>query len=188
MQTDYFHKYNTELQKGHSEEWAKIYAESIEDHSHAFNDSYLFIKKGDPAKALKELKIHCKAMGGDEFYTKHFITLMEKGEALSDPDKQAALYSRIYKEEVEKGKSELFADTYSDLVACEEYTEVYCFAKATEYEKTIGAGQSKEYADAYASRIANYIANQYSNYKEATDHILYSMEKQKIEEQLIHLK
>jgi hypothetical protein len=114
---EYFEKYEAEMRKGHSKEWSHQYACSIEDHQHSFNDAYKAIKKADPAKAKEELRIHCRAIGGDEWYTKHFIFLMENGEALSDPDKQAASYSAIYKEQIALKKTEVFAHEYADLMA-----------------------------------------------------------------------
>ena len=186
---EFFTKFNGELQKGHSEEWARLYSESIEEHPHAFNDAYLAVKKTNPEQAQKELEIHCKAVDGAELYTKHFIYLMENGEAFRNPDNQARLYSKIYKEQIEKGESDLFAHKYADLMATEEYIELGCFSEAKEYEKSINAGLSEVYAEAFASQISEYIANYYPNYRnEKTDTILYKIEKQKIEKQLEHLK
>lgn len=118
---EYFEKYEAEIRKGHSKEWSHQYACSIEDHQHSFNDAYKAIKKVDPAKAKEELRIHSRAIGGDEWYIKHFIFLMDNGEALSHPDKQAAIYSSIYKEQIALGKSKEFAHEYADLKASENY-------------------------------------------------------------------
>ncbi len=185
--TELKEKYDNEMSKGHSEQWSKLYANNIEKHQHAFNQTYKTIYETSPEQAFKELEIHCKAMGADELYTKHFISLMAL-DPLSNPDKQAAIYSKTYKEQIEKGKSEIFAHHYSDLMGTESDSEIYCFAEATEYEKAIGSSFSEKYAEAFAMQIAEYIANHYSNYNEAINDVLYKMEKQKIEKELIHLK
>lgn len=185
---EYFTIYDKEVQKGHSSEWAKLYAESIEEHPHAFNDTYKAIRSINPEKALEELKVHCRCMGGDELYTKHFINLMEEGEGLSNPDKKASLYSKIYKDEIQKGNSPLFSHEYADNMAEEEYTELYCYSLAKEFEQAVNQGKSKEYAGAYACRIADYIANYCVSYKDALTDELYWIEKAAIEKQFSHMK
>ncbi|MBK9300652.1 MAG: hypothetical protein IPN14_08610 [Bacteroidetes bacterium] len=159
---EYFDKYEVEIQKGHSKEWSDLYAESIEGHPHAFNDAYIAIKEKNPEKAIEELKIHCMAIGGDELYTKHFIFLMESGGALSDPDKQAARYSAIYKEQIALDKSEVFAHEYADLMAEDEFSESYCFIYSKYIEESILNGKSEIYAKSLASKMADYYGDQYS--------------------------
>jgi len=163
---EFIKKYEVEIQKGHSEEWSKIYAESIEEHPHAFYEAYNSVKKGDPEKAKQELKIHCRAEGGDDLYTSHFISLMENGEGFSDPDKQAANYSAIYKEQIALGKSELFAHEYADLMAAGEYVEIYCFWYARVFDECIQNGKPKEYAQLFADKMGDYYSDYYGRYVE----------------------
>jgi len=162
----YFDKYEVEIQKGHSKEWAQNYAESIEGHLHAFNDAYEFIKESNPAKAKEELKIHCRAMGGDYLYTNYFIYLMENGEAISNPDRQAARYSAIYKEQIASGKSEVFAHEYADLKASGEDSEYYCFWYAKKYDECIQMGKSEDYAQLFADEMGEYYSDYYGRYDE----------------------
>lgn len=185
---EYFTIYDKEIQKGHSSEWAKLYAESIEDHPHAFNDTYKAIRSINPEKALEELKVHCRCMEGDELYTKYFIYLMEEGEGPRSPDRKALLYSDIYKEKIQEGNSPTFSHEYADNMAKERYTELYCYSLAKEFEQAVNQGKSKEYAWAYSRSIASYIANYYVSYEAAMTDELYWIEKAAIEKQLSHMK
>lgn len=162
----YFDKFEVEIQKGHSKEWSHKYAESIEEHPHAFNDAYEVIKESNPAKAKEELKIHCRAMGGDELYINHFIYLMENGEALSYPDKQAKSYSAIYKEQIALGKPKVFAHKYAALKGSGEYSEYYCLWYAKSYDECIQKEKSKEYAQLYADKMGDYYSDYYGRYIE----------------------
>ena len=163
---EYFDRYGAQLQKGHSEEWSKIYAQSIEEHSHAFNDAYQSVKENDPSKAKEELKIHCRSMGGDDLYASHFIFLVENGETFSDPDKQAAIYSSIYKEQIALGKSQVFAHEYGHLKASGNDSDDYCLWYAKSYDECTKKGKSKEYAERYSNRMGHYYEDYHARYFE----------------------
>jgi hypothetical protein len=156
----YIKRLDQEIQKGHGKKWADLYADSDEEHLHAFNDTYVAIKKYDPDLALEELKIHCKFLNGDELYEKRFIYLMEN-EVVSDPDKQAATYSKIYKEQVALGKSLLFAHNYADWMANDVFNEPFAFGYATAYDKAISNGKPEKYAIVYANNLADYYGENY---------------------------
>lgn len=161
---DYIRKYSTEIEKGHSAQWSRLYADSIEFHQHAFNDAYKAIREQNPQQALEELKIHCKAVGADEYYTKHFIFLMENASGTEEiaPDTQAANYSRIYKEQMGLGKSAAFAHEYADHMTNDEWSEAYCYAYAKYYEEAIIAGKTKNQAVQFAIAMAEYYGDAYS--------------------------
>ncbi|WP_212002628.1 hypothetical protein [Chitinophaga sp. HK235] len=156
---------------GHSERWITLYINSSEEHQHAFNDAYQEMCKTDPAQALEELKVHCRALGVDQYYQKHFIYLMEEGEgaARPDPDEQSSLYSKYFKEQLKKGKSEVFAHQYADLKAGKEYVEEYCYRFANAYDVAIQNGKSDKYAYIYANKIGDYYADYYGRYREDRD-------------------
>ena len=187
---DYFNKFYKEIRKGHNEVWANLFSKCIEEGSRAIDETYQSLKKIDPAKALKELEIHCKAVGGDDLYIKHFVYLIEVGvdNSAPSPDEQAATYSKLFKEQIKQGKSEIFAHNYADLMAMHEYSELGCYAEAAEYEKSINAGNTEQYARAYAMKIAKYIENYCSSYEEFLKEPYYNIERKKIEEELKHLK
>lgn len=161
---EYFTKYDIELSKGHSKEWAKTYSSSMEHAPHPFNQAYLFVKDMNRDKARKELEIHCNAIGADDLYTKHFIYLMENGEGSNDPGQQALLYSKHYKEQINIGRSELYAHQFSDEIASgESLQHASVFAKY--YEIAILEKRTTGYAFNFANTIREFVANQFqSNY------------------------
>jgi hypothetical protein len=179
--SDYFKKFDNEIQKGHSIEWSSFYAESIED---PFTETYKHIKKINPELARKELEIHCKAMKRDDLYTKIFIYLMDNGFAFDNPDKMAETYSKIYKEQILAGKSEIFANKYADLIVVDKYKNFASFVEASEYEKAFNATKLKEYAYDYSEAISDFIVRHFSSYEIAIIDNLYKTEKQKIEDRL----
>jgi len=164
---DFFNKYDNETRKGHSEEWARLYAENPEDHRHAFHDAYDSIRKTNPHQALVELQLHCKAVGGDNCFTRYFIYLMENGCDLEDmsPDEWAASYSNIYKAQIANGRSEIFAHHYADNMADGSTSEAFSYTYANVYDTTIKFGKSHEYASTYANLIADFYADLYSSSK-----------------------
>lgn len=186
---DFFRKYLEELKKGHSEEWARMYANNGEDHENAFEQTYSSIKETNPEKAIEELKIHCKAVGGDDLYTEHFIYIMNNGMALKEtgPDEQASVYSKIYKEQIEIGRSKIFSHYYADLMAWNQDSELSCFAEASEYETALSFGKSEFFAFKYAKEMSDYIANHYFTYEEALESPYYKLKKREIEESLTRI-
>ena len=172
LTVEYFCAYESEIQKGHSKEWSNKYAEYNGEHLYAFNNAYEAVKKIDSKKAKEELEIHCRAVGGDSLYTNYFIYLMENGDALADPDKQAAIYSAIFKQQIALGKSEVFAHEYSGLMADDEYSEIYCLWYAKTYDKCIQKGKPKEYATLYADKIGSYYSDFYGRYFEDDEFVI----------------
>ncbi len=164
---DYINKFTSELKKGHSLKWARLYADSMEEHPHAFNDAYIAIKELNKVQALAELKIHCKHIKADPLYEKHFCFLMEQGEgaALPGPDELAAIYSKACNEKLALGKSAIFSHHYADNFAS-DYNEAYAYGYATAFENAIMAGKSEEYATVYAIQLAEYYGENYFSSKD----------------------
>ena len=104
-------KIDTLIRKGHIKAWAELYVDSREEHQHAFNYAYREMKKINPTQAIEELKVHCRSTNCDKYHEKHFIYLMQQGEGAAEPcpDERAALYSKIFKEQLQQGRSETFA-------------------------------------------------------------------------------
>ncbi|MDX9695236.1 MAG: hypothetical protein RBT49_05550 [Bacteroidales bacterium] len=115
---------------------------------------------------------------------------MEQGEGYADPwpGKQASEYSKIYKEQITKGKSEIFAHKYADLMASKEYTELGCYAEAIEYEKALNEGFSERYASSFAMHLSEYIANYFTNYEETINNKLVILERERLNKMYEHLK
>jgi hypothetical protein len=106
------------------------------------------------------LRLHCKSFGGDELFEKHYLFLFEIGEGWNNPQEIALKYSRIYKQQIAKGKNEIFAHQYADLMSSNEYVEIYYKKYAYAYDEALSEGKSKEYAvlfaDMYGDGAANY--------------------------------
>jgi len=164
---NYINKFTSELKKGHSLEWAKLYADNIEEHRNAFNEAYDSIKSKNKVQAIEELKIHCKNINADPLYEKHFCFLMEKGggTALRGPDELATIYSKVFNEQIALGKSKIFCHHYADNIAS-DYNEAYAYGYATGFDNAIIAGKSEEYATVYAFQLADYYGENYFNSKD----------------------
>ncbi len=157
----FFKKICTAIQNGHTEEWSRLYASSYEEHAHAFYNAYQTIFKSNQQKAVEELLVYAKSVGGDKFYAKHLIYLMSTGEGVDDPDRKAETYSKIYKEQINLGKTEIFAHHYANQIASEFNNEAYCFSFAKYFENAIQSGKSEQYAFTYACASADYYGENY---------------------------
>lgn len=161
---EFFKKYDIEISKGHSKEWAKTYSASMEDAPHPFNEAYLFVKGMNRDQARNELEIHCNVIGADDLYKKYFIYLMENGEGSNDPSQKASLYSKHYKEQINIGRSELYAHQFSDMIASGESLQ-YASVFAKYYESAILEKRTAGYAYNFADAIGEFVADQFqSNY------------------------
>lgn len=149
--TKYFMKPYIELiNKGHGDEWSHSLASSSNDGEMAVFHTHYEIKQMNPELAKKELLIHTKSLGGDKYFQKHFIYLFDN---VAEPDNRietAEKYSKIYKEEIAKGKSEVYANEYASLMAEGESHEIYCEDYAIAFDKAIKENKSDEYAGLYA--------------------------------------
>ena len=146
--SEYIDKFMIQINEGHSEEWAHIVARSMEDNSYVVVADAYHSMPSELAK--QELRIHCKSLGGDEFFEKHYLYLFEIGESLNNPQKIAFEYSKIYKQQISTGKSEVFAHQYADLMSGDEFVETYCRKYAYAYDKALSEGKSEEYAKLFA--------------------------------------
>ncbi len=159
---DYFTKFDQEIKKGHSQEWANALAKSIENPLNAFNEAYWFIRKSkSPFEARKELEVHCKSIQADEWYTKHFLYLFENGGGSDNPDKKASIYSKVFKKLMEVNKSAIYAHEYADSLA-EGYAELYASVYAQYYEITHLEDRAVGYSLNFAEEIAKYVVNTFN--------------------------
>jgi len=160
-------KLESELKKGHSRAWAESYANSFEEHQHAFNDAYDVVKALDLDLAIEELRIHCKSIKADALYFERFCFLMENNATgQPGPDDQAGTYSKVFKEQISLGKSKIFAHHYSDLTAEDSHTESYCYSVAKAYDEASNVVRNESTTRRYAYSMGDYYGNQYSSSKE----------------------
>ena len=158
--SEYMNKFMAQLNSGHSEEWAHLVAESYEDDDELIVEnaySSMFLKLAELAK--QDLRLHCKSLGGDEFFEKHYLFLFETGEGWNNPREVAAEYSRIYKQQITDGKSEIYAHEYANLKSKNVFVEIYCDKYAYAYDKALLEGKSNEYAELFADMYGDGAAN-----------------------------
>lgn len=155
----YFEEYLELIAKGHGEEWAHSLAHTAEDGERAVYHTYHEVREIDKELAKKELAIYIKSFGEDHYFEKYLQFLFED---LADPDgrvKSAKEYSKIYKIQLEKGKSEVYAEKYADLMAGSDYHEIFCEDYAIAYDKAIAENRSERYASLYAYKYASAVVD-----------------------------
>jgi len=145
--------------RGHGEEWAYSFSDCVEDGESAIYFTYNNVKSIDPDMAKKELLIHTKSLGGDAYFQNHYIHLFEVQANPTGRIEAAQKYSRLYKEQLAKGKSELFAHQYAGLMADGAYHQIYCEDYAFAYEDALLQKRSEEFASIYANKYASALVN-----------------------------
>jgi hypothetical protein len=179
--TNYFIKRYLELMaKGHGEEWAHELAHTAEEGERAVFFVYSDLSAINPELAKKELLIHAKSFGYDEYFEKHFIFLFEE---VADPVgriESAKNYSRIYKEQLSKGKSEIYAHHYADLISYGDYNEIYCEEYAFAFDKAISENKNENYAIVYADKYGSALVNIKGRYGISDDEEMIDFAIQKV--------
>jgi len=152
---DFIQKYIGFIEKGHGEEWSHQMAHSLEGGERAVYFVHSDLEAINPELAKKELLLYTKALCGDEYFKKYYLLLFE---VQADPNgriETAQNYSRIFKEQVAKGKSEIYAHHYADYMADGTYNEIYCEEYAFAFDKAINEKKSEVYARIYANKYAS---------------------------------
>jgi hypothetical protein len=192
---DYIVFFAAKIVEGYSRGWARGWAQHAwigESENRWLRNAYFEARRENKDQVIEDLKLFCKIQNADEFFTRHFIYLMGEGEGNATPNAevQAESYSRIFKEQIAKGKTEVFSHMYADLMAGEVYSELGCYAEAAEYEKALLEGNSENYAASFAFKMAEYIANYCSSYEEALKNRygLVEEERKRLEKIFGHLK
>lgn len=155
---DYINCYIQCREKGFSEVWSNKETElkiSMDDHNYVFT-CYDEIATVNKENALKDLLVFCKTKKGDKLYMDFIIDHVTRHEYTERPiEELAADFSRIYKEQLEKGKSEIYTKKYASLMAGDEFHKIYCEEYAFIYDQSLALGKSDEYADRYAEKYAS---------------------------------
>lgn len=142
--------------KGHGDRWVNHVVEhAVHDEVFAFNNAYCQVAaQCGPRDAHQELAVHCKSIGVDDIYLRYLTLAM--AEIQWDPimidrdaNKDAVLYSAVYKKQLAMGKTELFSDLYAHRILASD-GEIGANARVEAYLKAIQAGYSEEYANQYS--------------------------------------
>ncbi len=162
--TEYSQIFMKEINSGHCEEWTDLvtreYSCSYDNYDEAIYYAYSDMSKKDKELAKKELNIYRKLLGEDEFFEKHYIFLCEYVGWCNTPTVEIARnYSKIYKQQIALGKSEVYSHYYAERKAYDIYPELYCSKFAYAIEQAILKGFSgfdaMDIADSYADAILN---------------------------------
>lgn len=151
----YFEKYLELISNGHGEEWAHYLAHTAENGETAVYHTYNEIQEIDKELAKKELGVYIKSFGEDQYFEKYLQVLFEE---IADPKgriKSAREYSKIYRKQLEEGKSEVYAEKYADLMAGTDFHEIYCEDYAIAYDNAITENKGERYATVYADKYAS---------------------------------
>jgi hypothetical protein len=153
---------------GHSEEWSAVMAEYSDEQEHvAFHYAYTGVYEKDPKQAKDELLIHCKYLNADEHFSRYFLYLFESGSGYEEPLTKAEEYSKYYKEQINLGKSAVFAHEYADLMAWGEYVQSYCESYAYAYDKSLQERKSEDYARRFADMYSDRVGENYGRLSDA---------------------
>ena len=144
---EYVLNYEREIQLGHGDAWALKIAKIAlnEDYESAFTLTYREIKEKNKDFANRELEIYCKATNRSELFTKHFMYLIQQVVSFPDSINQASRYEKVYTDQINSGKDNLFAHHYADSIA-DGYSHNHSFEFAKAVADGIKSGLSEEQA------------------------------------------
>lgn len=155
---DYIDCYIESRQNGFSKIWSTTRADLkiMFDEDNAVFKCYEDVAEVNKEEALKDLHVFCKLKNGDKRYTDFLIDyVVNNGYSEKPVEELAAEYSRLYKKQIESGRSELYTIKYCELLIEDGDHEIYCEDYAMIYEQSINQGKSEEYAEQYAKKYAS---------------------------------
>lgn len=155
---DYIESYVESRLNGFSKVWSTTRAnlKIMQDKNNTVIRCYEEVASIDKNEALKDLQVFCKLKKGDKRYTDFLIDyVINNGYSERPVEELASEFSKIYKKQLETGKSEIYADKYASLIAEDHYHEIYCEDYAFIYDQALAQGKSEEYAREYAEKYAH---------------------------------
>ena len=158
----YIKPYTENRIKGFSKLWSDAYAIHIIDYSirNIMPHCYLEVSMVDKETAMKDLDLYCELSGKGKLYTDYLIdAVINIGWHDTEVEKRATDYVRMHNLQIKNGKSETFALKYAQLMADEEYHEVYCEEYAFMYDESLCKGKCETYAELYADKYAEAMVN-----------------------------
>jgi hypothetical protein len=190
--TDYIKEFIKQQSKGFSFAWAQAYGfnDFFEKDDKSLVVAYEAVRKIDPEQAIKDLETYAALNDKDNLFVKHFVFLasIDSIYAYSSIEESIAKFTIYYKAQIANGKGEVFALKYADLSLINEFDELSFQIEATEYEKAILAGYSKDYANAYAMELAKSLSMIFGSYEEVLNHKLTQIKMAEIGKKYEHLK
>jgi hypothetical protein len=162
---NYFKKFKEQLNLGHSEDWARLYAESSDINESSELDetiiyhNYKYFNKINKDLAKKELIIIAKNIKNEQHVIDYYLDLFAFGDGYNEPIERTKKYADIFDEEIKKNKSKIFANRYADLVSSGTYHNQYCHYFASKYEELILEGKHENYAGEYSEKYSELLTN-----------------------------
>lgn len=156
---EYIQFYALKKNEGFSDAWSRKFANLKTDgeSTDLFSACYSESVKENPELTDQDVSLFCTKNNRDQMYYKQLTKLIKLGQVHSSPpiEQQVSNYCKLYKDQLKKGKSELYADKVADLVADDSsslgYGEDYAFA----YEKALNEGKDEQYTNVFANKYAD---------------------------------
>jgi hypothetical protein len=169
----------SEKAKGHGDEWSLAVANCGEEGDLVYHVAYNEIVQTNPELAKKEILIRSKSLSNDEVFIKHHIYIYETEIHDTDRINRAKKYSEIYKDQIAKGKSDVYMHEYAVLLSSGNYNPIYCEEYAYAYDKAIKVGKSEMYAREFAEEYGGALVDIKARYGISEDEELinYAIEK-----------
>lgn len=156
---DFIKDYSKHIKNGHGEEWSHILALSNEEGQIGIFHAYTDLRKINLNLAKEEVLIYAKSQSIDKDFLKHYLHLVEEVSEPGNRIETAKKYAEVYKKELAKGKSEVFANEYASLIASGGFHKSYCEDYAFAYDKAVSKNQTDEYASLYADKYASVLVD-----------------------------
>jgi hypothetical protein len=168
----------SEKAKGHGDEWSLAVANCGEEGDLVYHVAYNEIVQTNPELAKKEILIRSKSLSNDEVFIKHHIYIYETEIHDTDRINRAKKYSEIYKDQIAKGKSDVYMHEYAVLLSSGD-NPIYCEEYAHAYDKAIKEGKSEMYAREFAEEYGGALVDIKARYGISEDEELinYAIEK-----------
>ena len=155
---EYINEFIKEKNNGYSLPWLKEFVNRklCDDNKQEVSWAYYEVRKIDSDQALQDLYLYSKLTNRDYLFVKHFTYLIEEDVPNVTPsvEEQSIAYSRLYKEQINNGKTDVFAHQYAVLASGDQLHIIYCEDYAFAYQKAKQECKSDEYASAFANKYA----------------------------------
>ncbi|WP_066829606.1 hypothetical protein [Rufibacter ruber] len=174
-----------EIQKGHGEDWAHIFADSAESGESRVFRTYEDLCEKNEDVANQEIIVRGRSLGFEGHFLEYYTLYFKYGDGWAKPEEKTRNYIKVYHEQLSMGKTEPYADKYAQLTALDEYHKIYREEYAFAYAKAISEGKSEEYADIYGEKYGSALFDIKGRYGISDDEELLDHAIEKVEEEMM---
>lgn len=144
--------------EGFSEVWSRKYAEhkTAYDTRNLLMNCYEAVEEQSKQQADADLMNYFKLTNRDQLFIDYFLMQIAGGDRFVERslEKDVEKFVSNYNEQINKGKSELYAWQYADWLIGGSHP-IFCEDYAYIYDESIKKGKSEEYAKVFAHEYAN---------------------------------